>query len=200
MTVDSIFTRPLVLFKLGQHILEIQKANHNWRKLLPLILLSEKVQEGTWIIVGILPAAIIQREEEELTVDKDKIINASDTVDDWSRKKRLGGIDNVEEVEEEEEEEQEHGEREEEGEEGEEEHRNEEKRNKRRKLLTEHEISGDSNAPPLTTGTTNFKKAFKWAKDRLNLPVYAKYRDDCKYIYTMYVYIQYLCMYILYSL
>ena len=60
--VDPLFSRPVVLFRLGQFLIELQK--HIKRiKDLPLILLSEKPNEGLWVIVGISPAGILQRIE-----------------------------------------------------------------------------------------------------------------------------------------
>ena len=185
--VDSLFTRPLVLFKLGQHILEVQGASKAWRKPLPLVLLAEKAGEGTWVIVGILPSAIVQRQEEVLRVDKDGV-RASDTVDEWARRQAA-----AEEEEESEEEEEEDGEAvTEEGELIAQSRR----ANKRRKLM-DRALAQESAAdapPPLATGSSNFKKAFKWAKDRLRLPPHARYRDDCKlcplpYMLFVYVYI-----------
>jgi cell division control protein 45 len=54
--VETEFARPMVLTRLGQFLMQVQKENRKWinRNALPLVLLSER--KSSFIVVGLLPS------------------------------------------------------------------------------------------------------------------------------------------------
>jgi cell division control protein 45 len=55
--VETAFSRPMVLTRLGQFLMQVQKENRKWinRNALPLVLLSER--KSSFIVVGLSPSA-----------------------------------------------------------------------------------------------------------------------------------------------
>lgn len=72
---EYLFARPMVLMKLGQYIMEVkrrlsrQKDGWTGSKLLPLILLSERV-DGRYLVMGISPFSCLSDPQSLLTEDQ----------------------------------------------------------------------------------------------------------------------------------
>jgi hypothetical protein len=56
--IDSPFARPMVLTRLGQFLMQINKENRKWinKKALPLVLLSER--SNSYLVVGLSPTEV----------------------------------------------------------------------------------------------------------------------------------------------
>jgi len=54
--VETPFARPMVLTRLGQFLMQVNKENRKWvnRNALPLVLLSER--RSTFVVVGLSPS------------------------------------------------------------------------------------------------------------------------------------------------